>query len=68
MNVVTANELVTTPTNDSDHWIRLPGLFRKWEFEQVVDVGHAYKFEPAGATDDGTPLVAVYVRDEKEGA
>ena len=47
-------------------WIRLPGLFRRWELEQVLDLGSAYRFEEAGATEDGTQLIAIYVRDGEE--
>ena len=51
------------PTNDRDHeWLRLPGLFRRWEFEQVIDVDEEFLVEDAGQGSDGTPLFAIYSR------
>lgn len=52
-----------TPTSDRDHeWLRLPGLFRRWEFEQVIDVDEEFLVEDAGKASDGTPLFAIYSR------
>jgi len=51
------------PADDRDHeWLRLPGLFRRWEFEQVIDVDEEYLVEDAGKGSDGTPLFAIYSR------
>lgn len=44
-------------------WVRLPGLFRRWEFEQVVDPGADFHLEEAGTASDGTPLFALYRRE-----
>ena len=44
-------------------FIRLPGLFRRWEIEQIIDVSADFHFEDAGTYCDGTPLVSVYRRD-----
>jgi len=49
-----------------DEYVRLPGLFRRWELEQVVGVGAEYHLEEAGSSD-GTPLFAVYRRDRSDG-
>ncbi len=46
-----------------EDFIRLPGLFRRWEIEQVVDPGADFHLEEAGDASDGTPLFAVYRRD-----
>jgi hypothetical protein len=46
----------------SDDFVRLPGLFRRWELEDVIDLDADFHFEDAGKTDDGTPLVSVYRR------
>lgn len=43
-----------------DELCRLPGLFRRWELSQVLDPGHDYRIEDAGATSDGAPLFAIY--------
>ena len=47
---------------DAD-WGRLPGLFRRWEFEQVVDPGVDFHLEEAGTASDGTPLFALFRRE-----
>jgi hypothetical protein len=47
------------PSEDDD-FVRLPGLFRRWEIEQVVDPGADFHLEEAGDASDGTPLFAVY--------
>lgn len=59
---VAASEGPTTPTVDDDDWLRLPGLFRSWELDQVVDADHAFQIEPAGHCEDGTRLFAVYAQ------
>ena len=46
-----------------DQFLRLPGLFRRWELEQVVEPGRDFHLEEAGTTSDGTPLFAVYRRE-----
>ena len=43
-----------------DEFVRLPGLFRKWELEQVVQPGDDFHLERAGTASDGTALFAVY--------
>lgn len=50
------------PTED-EAFVRLPGLFRRWEIEQVVDPGADFHLEEAGDASDGTPLFAVYRRE-----
>jgi hypothetical protein len=47
--------------HDTDpDWVRLPGLFRRWEFEQIVEPGVDFHLEEAGTASDGTPLFALY--------
>ena len=53
---------ITSPTDDDD-FVRLPGLFRRWELEQVVEPGTDFHLEEAGNASDGTPLFAVYRRE-----
>lgn len=48
---------------DSDEFLRLPGLFRRWELEQVLEPGFDFHIEEAGEASDGTPLFAVYRRE-----
>ena len=52
-----------TDTLDDDGFVRLPGLFRRWEIEQVIDPGADFHLEEAGDASDGTPLLAVYRRE-----
>ncbi|MCP3105371.1 hypothetical protein LZ198_41565 [Myxococcus sp. K15C18031901] len=47
---------------DND-FVRLPGLFRRWEFQDVVDTDADFNVEPAGAAEDGTELFSVYRRE-----
>ncbi len=50
-----------------EEFIRLPGLFRRWEVEQVIEVGTDFHLEEAGTASDGTPLLAVYRREPDHG-
>lgn len=43
-------------------WLRLPGLFRRWEFEQVIDVDEEFLVEEAGHDEQGLALFAIYSR------
>lgn len=45
-------------------WLKLPGLFHRCEFEQVIEVDgeHEYRFDPAGHDDRGRELIAIYCR------
>jgi hypothetical protein len=51
------------PEIESEEFARLPGLFRRWELEQVVVPGVDFHLEEAGTASDGTPLFAVYRRE-----
>ena len=45
---------------------RIPGLYRRWELPEIVEVQRRYHIEEAGTHADGTPLLAVY-SSEPEG-
>jgi hypothetical protein len=45
---------------DLSDWKRIPGLFRKWEFAELIEDHDAISFERAGETKDGTELWALY--------
>lgn len=47
----------------SEEFIRLPGLFRRWEFEQVIEGSDEFHITAAGAAEDGTELFMVYCRE-----
>ena len=51
-------------------WLKLPGLFLRHEFEQVVvvDGEHEYLFEPAGHDEKGRELIAIYCLDRRAGS
>ncbi len=48
-----------------EDFVRLPGLFRRWELNDVVDLGADFHLEDAGEAADGTPLIAVYRRERR---
>ncbi|ATB45995.1 hypothetical protein [Corallococcus macrosporus] len=47
----------------ANDYVRMPGLFRRWELEHVVDSEADFNVEPAGCTADGTELFSVYRRE-----
>ena len=49
-----------------EDFIRLPGLFRRWELNDVVEVGADFHLEDAGDAADGTQLIAVYRRERRQ--
>lgn len=48
---------------ECDHFIRLPGAFRRWEFEQVIQGSDEFHIVGAGAAADGTELFTIYCRE-----
>jgi len=50
------------PGTPLGEFLRLPGLFRRWEFDQVIDLGADFHVEDSGTTSDGTALFTVYRR------
>jgi hypothetical protein len=51
-----------------DDFVRVPGLIRRWEIEQVVTGGAEYRIEEAGETSDKTQVFAVYRREHARAA
>ncbi|WP_225888675.1 hypothetical protein [Myxococcus xanthus] len=47
----------------ANDYVRLPGLFRRWEIQHVVDTDADFNIEAAGSTEDGTELFSVYRRE-----
>ncbi len=60
---MTCEESWPTPHERPDEFLRLPGVFRRWEVEQVLDAEHDLFIEEAGTASDGTQLFAVYRRE-----
>jgi hypothetical protein len=54
------------PDIDREEFVRLPGLFRRWELERVLEPGTDFHIEEAGDASDGTPLFAVYRREPNQ--
>lgn len=52
------------PNEPATEFLRLPGLFRRWELEQVIDSSAEFHLEAAGSTSDGTTLFAIYRREQ----
>jgi hypothetical protein len=44
----------------AERYERLPGLYRRWELEQLLEPSADFRFENAGEMSDGTPLFAAY--------
>ncbi|NTX53680.1 hypothetical protein [Myxococcus sp. CA039A] len=47
----------------ANDYVRVPGLFRRWEIQHVVDTDADFNIEAAGSTEDGTELFSVYRRE-----
>ena len=52
-----------SPRTNPEEFVRLPGLFRRWEIERVLAAGQDFHIEEAGSAADGTTLFAVYRRE-----
>jgi len=50
-------------TEASDEFVRVSGLFRRWELESVLQPGFEYRIEEHGQDEGGTKLFAVYERE-----
>lgn len=48
-----------------EDFVRLPGLFRRWELNDVIELGADFHLEDAGEAADGTQLIAVYRRERR---
>ena len=51
------------PCAVSEDFLRLPGLFRRWELEQVIQGSDEFHVSAAGSTEDGAELFSVYYRE-----
>jgi len=45
---------------DISEWKRIPGLFRKFEFSQLIKDNDAISFQKHGKLDDGCQMWALY--------
>jgi hypothetical protein len=53
-----------SPDAETEQFIRLPGLHRSWEIQQLLEPGCTLHVEEAGEAEDGTPLFAVYRQEQ----
>jgi hypothetical protein len=54
---------LTMELDPLEEFVRIPGLLRRWEIEQVVTNSADYRIEPAGELADKTQVFAVYRRE-----
>ena len=62
LSTPTSESTWPTPATDPDAFERLPGLYRRWEMPQVIEIGRDFHIEEAGTATDGTKLFAIYRR------
>ena len=49
-----------TCIDEAEDLTRMPGLYRRWEFPEVLQTRRTYRLEEGGAHADGTPLISIY--------
>lgn len=47
---------------EDEDYRRMPGLFRLWDIQFVIERDDDWRIQYASLTEDGTPLFAVYRR------
>jgi hypothetical protein len=65
--IQTLTQKVNLELDPLDDFVRVPGLLRRWEIEQVVTGGAEYRIEEAGELSDKTQVFAVYRREHAQG-
>ena len=58
-----ASETDTTMTDTTDAFSRLPGLFRAWDLQFLINRTDDYQVHYVEMTEGGTPLFALYRRE-----
>lgn len=48
-----------------DDYVRLPGLYMRWEWDRVIEPGTYFYVDEAGEYSDGTQLFVVYRKEPK---
>jgi hypothetical protein len=66
VQTITQQMQVELALDSLDDFVRVPGLLRRWEIEQVVTSGAEYRIEEAGELADKTQVFAVYRRDHSQ--
>ena len=47
---------------DADDFLRVPGLYRLWDLQLVINATDEFQVHYAEMSEDGTPLFALYRR------
>lgn len=55
------------PMPKPDDFTRVPGLYQRFELQQVVKAGPEFYIESGGKLTDGTQLFAIYSRPSRGG-
>lgn len=63
MQTITQQMSLDIMLDPLDDFVRVPGLLRRWELEQVVTAGAEFRIEDAGELSDKTEVFAVYRRE-----
>jgi hypothetical protein len=61
---MTTAEAPETDLEKEEPFVRVPGLYRDWEIQQLVESDCVLRVEAAGEAEDGTPLFAVYRQEQ----
>jgi len=52
--------------DDKNHLERLPGLYLAWELPEILQTGVEYRLEAGAETTDGTELLMVFRRVDRD--
>jgi len=50
-------------TDVSEEFVRIPGLYHKWEFQEVMEAGNDYHIEKFANGETGEQLYRLYWRE-----
>lgn len=59
-------EALLRKSADPNQYRRVPGLFRRWELEHLIEPGFEYFVEEQGEDAGGTTLYALFKREHEE--
>ena len=63
MQTITQQMSLDIMLDPLDDFVRVPGLIRRWELEQVVTSGAEFRIEEAGELSDKTAAVAEQIAE-----
>jgi len=62
---VNLNDLVKRAADPTEYH-RIPGLYRRWELEQIIEPNFEYYVEEHGRDEAGVDLYSIYKRVPKD--